>query len=184
LERSISSSGEALSQENDSLEDSQTCNTEVVKPESQAGSTGSPWELVMWEGVLPPPTFLEEYNKLVPGGAERLFKMVEKEQDNGIANERVDRNNISAIVQGTENRLVIGQWTASLISVFGIVAILHYCGLSATLRLLLSLHFLLPWPFWLEPLSRMERILTTLTEFEEVVGQIVERKWRCCCSLK
>jgi uncharacterized membrane protein len=122
LERSISSSGEALSQNNDSNADSQTCNTEIVKPESQAESTGSPWEVVMWEGVLPPPTFLEEYNKLVPEGAERLFKMVEMEQKNRIANERADRDNISAIVQGTEDRLAIGQWTASLISVFGIVA--------------------------------------------------------------
>lgn len=39
---------------------------------------------VSWAGPLPPPAALEHFNKIVPGGAERIFKMTEKEQEHRI----------------------------------------------------------------------------------------------------
>jgi uncharacterized membrane protein len=120
LERSNSSSEEAVSQETNSAVGSQDCKTEILEPDSRDKSRDSPLQLVMWEGILPPPDYLAKYNDFVTDGAERIFKMVEIEQENRIANETADRDNISAMVNGAEKRLVIGQWTASLISVLGI----------------------------------------------------------------
>ena len=33
----------------------------------------------MWSGPLPPPTLLAEYNDAVPGGAERILSMAERQ---------------------------------------------------------------------------------------------------------
>lgn len=38
-----------------------------------------------WAGPLPPPAALEHFNKIVPNGAERIFKMAEKEQEHRVA---------------------------------------------------------------------------------------------------
>lgn len=70
-----------------------------------------------WQGILPPPNVLAGYDNAVENGAERLFSLIEKEQDNRIANEKADRENVSAIVKGNEFRMNIGQWTASILAV-------------------------------------------------------------------
>ena len=33
-----------------------------------------------WQGPLPPPAALEQFDRIVPNGAERIFAMVEQEQ--------------------------------------------------------------------------------------------------------
>lgn len=40
---------------------------------------------MMFSGPLPPPDVLDRYNDTVPNGADRLFSMVEKEQDHRLA---------------------------------------------------------------------------------------------------
>ncbi|MGR9106811.1 MAG: DUF2335 domain-containing protein [Gammaproteobacteria bacterium] len=40
-----------------------------------------------WIGPLPPPNVIEQFNDIVPNGAERIFKMAEIEQAHRIATE-------------------------------------------------------------------------------------------------
>jgi hypothetical protein len=97
--------------------DVQASQPDFSNPDFSVSTTSpQPGEYLMWRGILPPPHMLAEYNDVVPGGAERLFMLVEREQANRIDNERADRELESAIVMGTENRLNIGQWTASIIA--------------------------------------------------------------------
>lgn len=42
-----------------------------------------------WQGPLPPPGALEQFDRVIPDGAERIMVMCEKEQDARIANERL-----------------------------------------------------------------------------------------------
>lgn len=42
-----------------------------------------------WQGPLPPPGALEQFDKIIPNGAERIMVMCEKEQDARIANDRM-----------------------------------------------------------------------------------------------
>lgn len=39
----------------------------------------------MWQGPLPSPEHLERFNRVVPGSAERLIRMAEKQQDHRMA---------------------------------------------------------------------------------------------------
>jgi uncharacterized membrane protein len=41
-----------------------------------------------FRGPLPPPELLDHYEKILPGGAERIFRMAEKEQDHRHALEK------------------------------------------------------------------------------------------------
>lgn len=41
-------------------------------------------EAASFQGPLPPPTMLEAYDKALPGSAERIFTITEKEQDHRI----------------------------------------------------------------------------------------------------
>lgn len=34
-----------------------------------------------WEGPIPPPALIEQYNAIIPNGAERIMRMAEKAQD-------------------------------------------------------------------------------------------------------
>lgn len=42
-----------------------------------------------WQGPLPPPGALEQFDKIIPNGAERIMVMCEKEQAARIANDRM-----------------------------------------------------------------------------------------------
>jgi len=41
-----------------------------------------------WQGPLPPPGALEQFDRIIPNGAERIMVMCEKEQEARIASER------------------------------------------------------------------------------------------------
>lgn len=41
-----------------------------------------------WEGPLPPPAALEQFNRIIPDGAERIMAMCEKEQAGRLDAER------------------------------------------------------------------------------------------------
>jgi uncharacterized membrane protein len=57
---------------------------------SNKGATQSspPLSLNAWVGPLPPPDALEQFNQIIPNGAERIMKMCEDEQKARIANDR------------------------------------------------------------------------------------------------
>jgi len=56
------------------------------QPETTASRTTIAAE---WSGPLPPPSALEQFNAVVPNGAERVFKMAELEQAHRIEMERI-----------------------------------------------------------------------------------------------
>ena len=41
-----------------------------------------------WQGPLPPPAALAQFNQIIPNGAERIITMVEQEQAHRIAHEQ------------------------------------------------------------------------------------------------
>lgn len=41
-----------------------------------------------WSGPIPPPQVLQELNQVIPGGAERVLRMAEREQEHRIGLER------------------------------------------------------------------------------------------------
>lgn len=56
------------------------------KPTPSATSNSS--QIAQWQGPLPPPGALEQFDRIIPNGAERIMVMCEKEQDARIHNER------------------------------------------------------------------------------------------------
>ncbi|MCR4158799.1 DUF2335 domain-containing protein [Kerstersia gyiorum] len=54
-----------------------------TKPEAQVMSA-------QWAGPLPPPRVLESFGTVVENGAERIFRMAEKEQEHRISYERAE----------------------------------------------------------------------------------------------
>ncbi|WP_444878207.1 DUF2335 domain-containing protein [Citrobacter koseri] len=63
-----------------------------------------------FSGPLPPPEIIRDYDKILPGGAERIFAMAEKEQ--------AHRHNIdSTAVNGAISKDKRGQWMGFSIAV-------------------------------------------------------------------
>jgi uncharacterized membrane protein len=90
--------------------------------ESAQTTTNVTYQALSWQGPLPPPSILAEFDQVIDNGAERLFRMGEKEQDNRLENDRVDRENIQRIVNGQERRLNLGQVTSSSIALAAVLA--------------------------------------------------------------
>jgi uncharacterized membrane protein len=72
-----------------------------------------------WEGPLPPPEIIRQYNEIIPNGADRIMKMAEAEQSH---RHTVDQK----VVNSLSDENTRGQWFAFLlaISVLGIAAYL------------------------------------------------------------
>ena len=68
-----------------------------------------------WIGPLPPPDVLSRYN-VVENGAERLFRMVEKQSEHRMRLE-------NAVIRSDNRVAMIGQW-------FGLIAVLAVLGLA------------------------------------------------------
>ena len=66
-----------------------------------------------WVGPLPPPGALQQFNNIIPDGAERIMKMVEQEQAHRI---QYESTLLTARVQDTKR----SHWMGALISVFAI----------------------------------------------------------------
>lgn len=63
-----------------------------VPPENSIQATAT-----QWQGPLPPPDALQKFDQIVLGGAERVFRMAELEQQHRIESERAALDaNISA----------------------------------------------------------------------------------------
>lgn len=67
-----------------------------------------------WAGPLPPPAALEHFNRIVPDGAERIFKMAEKEQEHRI---RFEADGQAASIAEARR----GQWAGASISTLAVV---------------------------------------------------------------
>ena len=50
-------------------------------------------QTIHFSGPLPPPQILEQYNKIIPGSAERIIKMAEQQATHRMALEKTDSNN-------------------------------------------------------------------------------------------
>ena len=76
-------------------------------------------ESATFSGPLPPSSMLSEYNKILPGSAERLLTMTEKEQ-----NHRMSWENkvIKASIKGMNQ----GQWFGFIIAISAIIASLIF----------------------------------------------------------
>jgi uncharacterized membrane protein len=74
-------------------------------------------------GPLPPAWFLEQYEDLIPGTAQRIFERFEKQSDHRMQLER-------AVVMGNSRRASIGQGAAFLLSamIIGSATWLGYLG--------------------------------------------------------
>ncbi len=68
-----------------------------------------------YEGPLPPPNALEAYNAVVPGGAERIFAIFEKQFAHRLELERT-------VVTTNAKLQVLGFWAAFFIAVGTIAA--------------------------------------------------------------
>jgi uncharacterized membrane protein len=62
-----------------------------------------------WSGPLPPPAALDQFNQIIPNGAERIMAMVEREQAHRISEE-------SAILSATIKDTARGHWIGLLIA--------------------------------------------------------------------
>jgi uncharacterized membrane protein len=58
-----------------------------------------------WQGPLPPPEVLARFDKVIPGGAERIFRMAEIEQQHRIAQESTMLN---AAIRSAKRGQILG----------------------------------------------------------------------------
>lgn len=72
-----------------------------------------------WTGPLPPPQALQQFDNIIPGGAERILAMAEQQQSARILYEQT-------VLNASVKEASRGQWLGSLISlssVFGAIAL-------------------------------------------------------------
>lgn len=77
-----------------------------------------------WVGPLPPPAALDQFNQIIPNGAERIMRMVEQEQAHRIEHES---NSLKAAIRDTKR----GHWLGALISLAAIGASLFAAYIGA-----------------------------------------------------
>lgn len=68
-----------------------------------------------WSGPLPPPSVLEGFDKVVPNGAERIFRMAEREQEHRLAYEQAE-------LQYSRNDFRYGQVIGGMLALICVVA--------------------------------------------------------------
>lgn len=85
-------------------------NQRAEPPQGQVLTTSQ-----QWSGPLPPPGALEQFNAIIPNGAERIMSMVEREQENRLQQENAV---LSATISDTQR----GHWMGLAISVVSICA--------------------------------------------------------------
>ena len=74
-----------------------------------------------WSGPLPPPSALQQFNEIIPNGAERILSMLEQEQSS-----RIDLEKNALAFQANDNRrahylgwsIAIAAIVACLVSVY------------------------------------------------------------------
>ena len=83
-----------------------------------------------WQGPLPPPNLLRDYNEAFPGCAERIVAMAEAESRERHDENRHQRESVRLIVAGDVYSQKIGLWLAFILAlvVIGIGGFLIYTG--------------------------------------------------------
>ena len=83
----------------------------------------------LWQGPLPPPRVLDEYNTILPGAMERILGMAEREamerqvnERTRLANETAHINAVSEDTKAYRSEVRRGQLLATVIMVAGIAA--------------------------------------------------------------
>ena len=81
-----------------------------------------------WEGPLPSPEYFRRYEEILPGVANRILEMAEKQQAHNhyqertsLENERILLETARAVVEGNSNRSKWGLVFAFLVAIIGIV---------------------------------------------------------------
>lgn len=72
-----------------------------VAPQADIDSSRSIEVTSTWSGPIPPPDALREFNEIVPGSAERIFDMAEKQLDHRLRMEET-------VVRGDSRRSYLG----------------------------------------------------------------------------
>jgi uncharacterized membrane protein len=92
-------------------------------PEDKQAELRSIIHAVSFQGPLPPPSLLAQYNELIPNGAERLMAQLEKQTTHRIAME-------VKLVAAEVSLPRTGQWMAFVLALFfgGIAAALGFTG--------------------------------------------------------
>ena len=111
--------------EDNSLSDREVTHPDYSGGEDNALEAASPSSILIgqeWSGPLPPPNVLSEYN-LVENGAERLFRMAERQAEHEMNMEFESLN--------ADSKLALrGQWFGLIvvISVLGLAGYMTYLG--------------------------------------------------------
>src|SRR5215208_3013591 len=77
--------------------------------------------LARFEGPLPPPEFIREYNSLVPGAAERILVMAEKQLAHRLQLEKKDLEADTADAVSARAEARRGQWLGFAIAALTII---------------------------------------------------------------
>ena len=77
-----------------------------------------------WQGPLPPPGALAQFNQIIPNGAERIMAMVEQEQQHRIAHENTE-------LKATVSDFRRGHWLGGVLSLAAIAAAAYTAHIGA-----------------------------------------------------
>ena len=88
------------------------------RPDPQQAPTAPPRADIalveaVWEGPLPPPSALRQYEEIIPGSANRILESVEKRQEHSRELERI-------VITGNSKRAYLGLIFGFVISLIGI----------------------------------------------------------------
>jgi len=100
-----------------------------VSTTRQTRTTTIQTEAVSFQGPIPPPALLREYNEIVPNGADRIMKMAEAQTQHRI-------NLESIVIKGDDRRanwgLVTGFTIGVLVLVLSFVLVMYGHGVEGT----------------------------------------------------
>ncbi|MCP5051277.1 MAG: DUF2335 domain-containing protein [bacterium] len=116
------------------------------KPENgdDAVETKQKYQIISWireeiqhtSGPLPSPQILKEYNELMPGAADRIFKMAEKAQDHIESTEKklidLDIKTELMLTEFEIKKVSTGQTFAFIISITGLIGGIVCAFIGAT----------------------------------------------------
>ena len=89
----------------------------IARPENQPGKLRPIIQSIQFSGPLPHPQLMAEYEKCLPGAADRILQMAEKQQGHRFGLE-------NSVIGGDIRRADMGLWLAfSLFVLFGLGAI-------------------------------------------------------------
>ncbi|MYH02114.1 MAG: DUF2335 domain-containing protein [Nitrospira sp. SB0675_bin_23] len=89
-------------------------NPPVTRQTALVSSEASLKKSVSWSGPIPPPSALEGYENIIPGSANRILEMAEKQTEHRIELEKI-------VIQGDTKRSYVGLIAGFILSAMVIV---------------------------------------------------------------